>query len=243
MRKKKIAFYLTMIVSLLALSVVTPLIIGSISSHIAEKIRGRPKEEQSETPDTEPDTDGEGMATISAEADKPEDTSPSGQGKTPRAGEKKAAGKESDPIIRQEVSYYDEPVYKTQEEEDAANARAYQDMTEKLKALSEAAMDYRERFDPAYDELKPGIMNAFIAGREGAFYEAIADYCFGRYNTTKVIALVRFDAVTEDTEEKTTVILELFSADEVRDDTRIPSIAYCSYNKTTDAFIFYECGG
>ena len=243
MRKKKIVYYLTMIASLLALSVVTPLIIGTISGHIAEKIRGRPKEEQSEAINYETETDGEGMATISAETEKASDISPSGPVKTTRESEKTGAEGKSNMAVSQEVSYYDEPVYKTQEEEDAANARAYRDMTEKLKTLSEAAAEYKEHFDPAYDELKPGIMNTFIAGREGSFYEAIADYCFGRYNTTKVIALVRFDAVAEDTDEKMTVILEFFSVDEMRDDSRIPSITYCSYNKTTDAFIFYESGG
>lgn len=139
-------------------------------------------------------------------------------------------------------SYYDEPVYASKEEEDAANKKAYTDMTKILLSASQAADEYRKDFDPVYDELVGGLMNAFIAGREQIFYEDIADYCFGRYNTSHHVGMVRFDALIENTDEKETVILEFFTDEAMQNELLVPDLAYCSYNKKTEAFVFFTGG-
>ena len=112
-------------------------------------------------------------------------------------------------------------------------------MKQKLKSKEEAADDYRRSFDPVYDELVSGLMSSFISGREQAFYADLADFCFGRYNTSKHIAMVRFCARTEETDEKETVILELFTDEDLLNDLGIPNLYYCTYNKKTQAFVFF----
>ena len=52
-----------------------------------------------------------------------------------------------------------------------------------------------------------------------------------------------FDALIENTEEKETVILEFFTDEAMLDQTRVPDLVYCSYNKKTEAFVFFTGPG
>ena len=254
MKKKKAASYLLVIASLIAISITTPLLISSVSGYIAGKIRGEDTEAESETV-TESDQ-SEAVSEYAPEyaqlslEEESEDKSPADRSDTspaerPDAGKTSSQDKTqaSDGIIVVDEDFYDEPVYDTPEEEDAANRKAYEDMNRRLLSASEAADAYRKDFNPVYDELAGGLMNAFINGREQIFYEDIANYCFGRYNTTCHIGMVRFDALIENTEEKETVILEFFTDEAMLDQTRVPDLVYCSYNKKTEAFVFFTGAG
>ena len=251
MKRRKTARYLVVILSLVALSVVSPLMIRAVSAYIAGKIRGREalreiNETGGETEEAQTvsgvyeitGNDEDDYTQLTMETEK--ETEPGNQRRLHAgAGHGQTSENSAGEMTVIEENTYDEPVFRTQEEEDAANRSTWQDMTEKLLSLSEAAARYRKDFNPVYDELKSGLMNAFISGREQIFYEDIADYCFGHYNTEHPIGMVRFDALVEDTQEKMTVILEFFTAQDLLEDTGIPDLAYCTYNKKTEAFIFF----
>ena len=240
MRKKKAAAYLTVIASLLALSIVTPLIINTVSDTIAGRIRASEKE--TEGFETEEQADDE-LTALSGEIES-EGTGRSDHlsgGSTQSSGGREQGQKDQTIII--DEPYYDEPFYDSSEEEDAANKKVYQDMTEKLMSLSEASQTYRKNFNPVYDELKGGLMNSFISGRENLFYEEIANYCFGHYNTSYQIVKVRFDAMLEDTAESQTVILEFFTAQDLKSERYVPDLKLCTYNKKTQAFVFFSGAG
>ena len=112
-----------------------------------------------------------------------------------------------------------------------------------LKTEAEAAAQYRSTFSPVYDELEEGLMNRFLYGQEQFFYEDLANYCFGHYNTTFEIYKVRFDAMLEDTAEKMTVILEFFTKEDLTDEMHTPDLAVCSYIKANRAFVFFQSDG
>ena len=242
MKKKKAAAYLTVIASLLALSIVTPLVINTVSDTIAGWIRSSEKE--TETDETERLTGDEltelSMETESDHTDMEGSEGVSGGASHPDHG--KTLDEEERTIILEDT-YYEEPMYSSASEEDAANKRTYQDMTEKLLSLSEASETYRKNFHPGYDELKAGLMNAFISGREEQFYEDLANYCFGHYNTSYQIRKVRFDALIEETNERQTVILEFFTAEDLKNERYIPDLKLCTYNKQTQAFVFFSGAG
>ena len=80
-------------------------------------------------------------------------------------------------------------------------------------------------------------------GQEQFFYEDLANYCFGHYNTTFEIYKVRFDAILEDTAEKMTVILEFFTKEDLTDEMHTPDLAVCSYMKANRAFVFFQSDG
>ena len=244
MKKRKAAAYIGVIASLIALSIVTPLLISSASDFIAGKIR---KSETEKIEETETVAEREerpealaGYESLYLESESEENT----PGRRPSAvkTENSPAKASSFGQVIADEDYYDEPVYDTREEEDAANKEAYEDMEERLLSASEAAALYRKNFNPVYDELSAGLMNLFISGREQTFYEDIANYCFGRYNTTSHIAMVRFDAMTERSESKETVILEFFTDEALTDESKVPDLAYCSYNKRTLSFVFFTGG-
>lgn len=248
MKRKKIAGYLLVIMALIMLSLVTPLVIKSISGYITQRIRGSDasSETETETDNGAINEPGGGPADEDAQLFL-EGESEGSQGTGHKTAGSSDTGRASrgEKVLAQGVTIddtpgYEEPFYDTPEEEEQANQAAYEDMQQKLSTATQAALTYRQNFNPVYDELRSGIMNAFISGREAIFYEDIANYCFGRYNTTKLILKVRFDAITEDTEEKMTVILEFFSAGDMADENRVPDLAYCSYNKRTEAFVFYS---
>ena len=240
MKKKKAAAYLTVIAALISLSIVTPLVIETISGHIAHRIRNK----ETETEKTSESVTEDGMTDISAEDESESLSSPPGSVKKAASSNEpgKKSGSEGDTVIV-DSNYYEEPFYESREQEDAANKKAYEDMEGRLSTLSEAAGTYRKNFNPVYDELINGLMNAFISGREQVFYDDIADYCFGHYNTSYQIRAVRFDALLEDTPEKTTVILEFFTQEDLEDDRRIPDLKLCTYNKKTEAFTFFQGAG
>lgn len=231
MKKKKVSLYLAAICSLLALSIITPVLISNGAHFIAGKI-GSPRQTESET------SSSPGMEEISLGLE-----AESGQENVKiRAGSAAGENPETKPSAVNDgadLNFYNEPEYASKEEEDAANEKAYKDMKQKLRSKEEAANDYREEFDPVYDELVSGLMSSFISGREQAFYTDLADFCFGRYNTAHHIAMVRFCARTEETNEKETVILELFTDEDLLNDLGIPNLYYCTYNKKTQAFVFF----
>ena len=235
MRKKKTAMYLLVITSLLAMSVVLPLLINAFSGYVAGKIRQMPDgvEKMTESADRGDGTDH----TVNIAADETERADPPSVMSDEKPASGAGAPDDKDTIV--DVPYFDEPIYDSAKEESAANEKAYEDMTERLSSLSEAASAYRERFHPSYEELNSGLMNEFISGKENLFYEEIANYCFGHYNTTHPVERVRFLAVTEDTEERTTVVLEFYTSKSAADEFSVPDLAYCTYNKNTQAFVFF----
>ena len=236
MKKKKTAIYLGVIASMIALSIVTPLIINAATSYIVERLQKAERETETER-STDFAVDEVAALTVETESETNEESNPPSQEhkNTQQGNGERDRGKD----IIVEGGFYDEPVYASQEEEDAANAKAYQDMTERLLSLSEAASTYRKNFNPEYDELKAGLMNAFISGREEIFYEDISNYCFGHYNTSYQIRKVRFDALIEDTDERQTVILEFFTAEDLKNESYVPDLKLCTYNKKNEAFVFF----
>ena len=251
MKKKKAAGYLAVIASLIALSIVTPLVISTVSGYIAGRIRKADTEEAAELPDDQEDPEDAGasdaadeeLTQLSVETeDDEEENIPQAEAVAPSKETQKEGTEKSDTIIIEDT-YYDEPWYDSQEEEDAANQKTYQDMTEKLQTMAEASETYRRNFNPIYDELKSGLMNSFISGREQQFYDDIGNYCFGHYNTSYQIKKVRFDALLEDTSEQTTVILEFFTERDLSDEDHVPDLKLCTYNKKTQAFVFFAGAG
>ena len=236
MRKRKAAAYIGVIASLIAISIVTPLVIETLSREIERRIRkgGMEEETYAETESVDE------LAALTLEEVSEEEESESIR---PGKDASKAASSPENGIIPDEVPYYEEPVFSSKEEEDAANKKAYEQMEEKLLTAEQAASSYRKNFHPEYDELKSGLMNAFISGREDLFYEEIANYCFGHYNTSFQIRMVRFDALLEDTDEKMTVILEFFTEGDLKNDSYIPDLKLCTYNKKTKAFVFFSGAG
>ena len=241
MRKKKAAGYLAVIASLIALSIVTPLVITTVSDHITGWIRS--SEEETEINETERMSE-DGMAALIVETESEADDDISSFPDDMPSG-KESAGKagRSDQTIIIDSPAYEEPVYDSAGAEDAANQKAYQDMTERLLSLSEAARTYKDHFHPSYDELLPGLMNEFIAGLEDQFYEELSSYCFGHYNTSYQIKRVRFDALLEDTEERKTVILEFFTEGDLKNESYVPDLKLCTYNNLTQAFVFFSGAG
>jgi len=236
MKKKKAAWYLSVIASLLVLSIVTPLMIRSLSRLIVSKISRKETELQTET---ESDIrEGTGSEDIT-EAGEPE-TEPYKTILKPGSGH---------PDLSEELTevadpgLYHAPSYASQAEEDEANRHAYEDMTAVLKTEEEAAAQYRSSFSPVYDELEEGLMSRFLTGQEQFFYEDLANYCFGHYNTTFEIYKVRFDALLEDTAEKMTVILEFFTKEDLTDEMHTPDLAVCCYMKANRAFVFFQSDG
>ena len=240
MKRKKAAAILLVTGSLLALSVVSPLVITAVTGQIAQRIRGGAGNAlETETEEAAGKSTEAAMASVTLAAE--EATSAGKDGESPEIRKKENAaipGKTSD--FADEV-FYDEPVYESREEEDKANRQAWEDMNDRLLSLSQAADKYREDFHPSYEELKNGMMNSFISGREEAFYEGAADYCFGRYNSDCEIAVIRFDAILPDTPGRTTAVLEFFTPDDLEDPDHVPDISLCTYNEVSRAFVFYPC--
>lgn len=248
MKRRKTFRYLIVILSLIALSVGSPLVIRAVSGYIAGKIRGQETAEtMADTEEVLREGDSQQQTTELTVGSEEEPESGYQSQLRPGSGHGQIRANSGDGVDHDrngeqtivEENSYEEPMYRSREEEAAANRRAWQDMTEKLLSMSEAAAAYRKNFNPVYDELKSGLMNAFVSGREQIFYEDIADYCFGHYNTTQTISMVRFDALVEDTQEKMTVIIEFFTAEDLLEETGIPDLAYCTYNKKTEAFVFF----
>ena len=235
MKKKKAVWYLSVIASLLVLSIVTPLMIRSLSRLIVSKISRKETDLQTESgTDITETVDAEYITeTIEPETESYKTTLKPGIGHT-SLNEKQT---EADPGL------YHAPSYASQAEEDEANRLTYEDMTVVLKTEAEAAAQYRSTFSPVYDELEEGLMNRFLYGQEQFFYEDLANYCFGHYNTTFEIYKVRFDAMLEDTAEKMTVILEFFTKEDLTDEMHTPDLAVCSYMKANRAFVFFESDG
>ena len=236
MKKRKAAWYLAVIASLLILSIVTPLMIRSLSRLIVSKI-GR-KEPQLQT-ETEPELWEDGETEDLTETDIPE-TEPYKTTLKPGSGHEDPEGNRSEAA---DPGLYHAPSYASQAEEDEANRLAYEDMTAVLKTEEEAAAQYRAAFSPVYDELEEGLMSRFLSGQEQFFYEDLANYCFGHYNTAFEIYKVRFDAMLEDTAEKMTVILEFFTKEDLSDEMHTPDLAVCSYMKANRAFVFFQSNG
>ena len=236
MKKKKAVWYLSVIASLLVLSIVTPLMIRSLSRLIVSKISRKETELQTET---EQDIrEGSGNEDIT-EAGEPE-TEPYKTTLKPGSGH---LGLSEEQTEAADPGLYHAPSYASQAEEDEANRHAYEDMTAVLKTEQEEAAQYRAAFSPVYDELEEGLMSRFLSGQEQFFYEDLANYCFGHYNTTFEIYKVRFDALLEDTAEKMTVILEFFTKEDLADETHTPDLAVCSYMKANRAFVFFQSDG
>ena len=235
MKKKKAVWYLSVIASLLVLSIVTPLMIRSLSRLIVSKISRKETDLQTESgPDITEAVDTEDIAeAVLPETEPYKTTLKPGIGHT-SLNEKQT---EADPGL------YHAPSYASQAEEDEANRLTYEDMTVVLKTEAEAAAQYRSTFSPVYDELEEGLMNRFLYGQEQFFYEDLANYCFGHYNTTFEIYKVRFDAMLEDTAEKMTVILEFFTKEDLTDEMHTPDLAVCSYMKANRAFVFFQSNG
>ena len=146
MKKKKAAGYLAVIASLIALSIVTPLVISTVSGYIAGRIRKADTEEAAELPDDQEDPEDAGasdaadeeLTQLSVETeDDEEENIPQAEAVAPSKETQKEGTEKSDTIIIEDT-YYDEPWYDSQEEEDAANQKTYQDMTEKLQTMAEA---------------------------------------------------------------------------------------------------------
>ena len=242
MKKKKAAWYLFVIASLLVLSIVTPLMIRSLSRLIVSRIGRKETDLQTETNfQTEQDLDisEAGGTEDITEASKPETESYKTTLK-PGSGH---TGLNEDQTEAADPGLYHAPSYASQAEEDEANRLAYEDMTAVLKTEEEAAAQYRAAFSPVYDELEEGLMSRFLSGQEQFFYEDLANYCFGHYNTTFEIYKVRFDAMLEDTAEKMTVILEFFTKEDLSDEMHTPDLAVCSYMKANRAFVFFQSNG
>ena len=251
MKKKKAVRYLVVIFSLLAISITAPFLISAVSDYIVSRISGQGQE------DTESETDGdvsdetvEETVTeigIEPESGKGTETVQAGNAGNSNGGSlKPGVGHKTSEEPDADVSYsgyYDAPVYASQEEEDAANAQAYREMETALKTQEEAVKEYRDGFNPTYEELSSGMMSRFILGREQDFYDSLANFCFGHYNTTLQISRIRFDAVLEDTDERMLVILEFFSRDDRKGLAYIPDLALCSYNKETKAYTFFRGSG
>ena len=235
MKKKKAVWYLSVIASLLVLSIITPLMIRSLSRLIVSKISRKETDLQTESGTDITETV---VAEYITETIEPETESDKTTLK-PGIGHKKKKKKqtEADPGL------YHAPSYASQVEEDEANRLTYEDMTVVLKTEAEAAAQYRSTFSPVYDELEEGLMNRFLYGQEQFFYEDLANYCFGHYNTTFEIYKVRFDAMLEDTAEKMTVILEFFTKEDLTDEMHTPDLAVCSYIKANRAFVFFQSDG
>ena len=235
MKKKKAVWYLSVIASLLVLSIVTPLMIRSLSRLIVSKISRKETDLQTESgPDITETVDTEDIAeAVLPETEPYKTTLKPGSGHTGLNEDQT----EADPGL------YHAPSYASQAEEDEANRLTYEDMTVVLKTEEEAAAQYRSTFSPVYDELEEGLMNRFLYGQEQFFYEDLANYCFGHYNTTFEIYKVRFDAMLEDTAEKMTVILEFFTKEDLTDEMHTPDLAVCSYIKANRAFVFFQSDG
>ena len=235
MKKKKAVWYLSVIASLLVLSIVTPLMIRSLSRLIVSKISRKETDLQTESgTDITETVDAEYITeTTELETESYKTTLKPGIGHT-SLNEKQT---EADPGL------YHAPSYASQAEEDEANRLTYEDMTVVLKTEAEAAAQYRSTFSPVYDELEEGLMNRFLYGQEQFFYEDLANYCFGHYNTAFEIYKVRFDALLEDTAEKMTVILEFFTKEDLTDEMHTPDLAVCSYMKANRAFVFFQSNG
>ena len=136
MKKRKAAWYLAVIASLLILSIVTPLMIRSLSRLIVSKI-GR-KEPQLQT-ETEPELWEDGETEDLTETDIPE-TEPYKTTLKPGSGHEDPEGNRSEAA---DPGLYHAPSYASQAEEDEANRLAYEDMTAVLKTEEEAAAQYR----------------------------------------------------------------------------------------------------
>ena len=236
MKKKKAVWYISVIASLLVLSIVTPLMIRSLSRLIVSKISRKETELHTEAGSDIRESRGNEDIT---EAGEPE-TEP--YKTTLKLGSGHLGLHEKQTEAADPGSYH-APSYASQEEEDEANRHAYEDMTAVLKTEEEAAAQYRASFSPVYDELEEGLMSRFLTGQEQFFYEDLANYCFGHYNTTFEIYKVRFDALLEDTAEKMTVILEFFTKEDLTDETHTPDLAVCSYMKANRAFVFFQSDG
>ena len=148
--------------------------------------------------------------------------------------------KESQQMVLTKEEVYEEPVYQDKEEEDRANRKAYEEMQTALKSLKDASDEYARNFHPVYEELSKGLMNAFLSGREKAFYRDLSSYCFGRYNTTSRVGRVRFCTLTEKDDQKERMILEIFTEGSSSDEDQIPDLTYCTYNRSSQAFIFSQ---
>ena len=115
MRKKKTAMYLLVITSLLAMSVVLPLLINAFSGYVAGKIRQMPDgvEKMTESADGGDGTDH----TVNIAADETERADPP----SVMSDEKPASGTrttdDKDTIV--DVPYYDEPIYDSAQENNA----------------------------------------------------------------------------------------------------------------------------
>ena len=257
MKKKRIIQYLAVITSLIALSVVTPLIIRSASDWIVKRVTARNRgPEIDETPDT-PMTEKDTEEAVSENGEQQENEAEETQGRTEQETDPDVFPETKSPETKPgtvaqtekqtgsagEPGYYNPPEYASREDEGRANEEAYEVMREKVLSEGEAAAAYREAFSPAYDELTEGLMKQFISGNEKLFYAELANYCFGHYNTTHEIAMVRFDALLEDTGTKTTVILEFFTREDVGNALHTPDLALCTYNRNTNAFVFFQSAG
>ena len=251
MKKKRILQYLAVITSMVALSIATPLVIRSASDWIVRRVSARNRapetEETEETgqeidiPVTENDTE-EAVSEYGEQEEKETQEGPEPEihpeTKTGKAGRVEKETERTDA-----PGYYEPPVYASGEDEKLADKAAYEIMREKVMSEGEAANAYRDSFSPVYDELEEGMKDRFISGKEQLFHKELANYCFGHYNTTHEIVMVRFDALLEDTGTRATAILEFFTRDDLGNALHIPDLALCTHNRNTNAFVFFQSSG
>ena len=257
MKKKRILQYLAVITSLVALSITTPLVIRSASGWIVKRVTARNQsteiegtEESGQEPDThETEIDTEEAVSEYGEQQEKEEETPGGPGPADEPEIRQEAEPENVEREKKQTEqsdangYYEPPEYASREDEKLADEEAYEAMREKALSEGEAASAYRASFSPVYDELEEGMMNQFISGKEQLFDRELANYCFGHYNTTHEIVMVRFDALLEDTGTRATAILEFFTREDLGNALHTPDLALCTHNRKTNAFVFFQSSG
>ena len=166
MRKKKTAMYLLVITSLLAMSVVLPLLINAFSGYVAGKIRQMPDgvEKMTESADGGDGTDH----IVNIAADETERADPFSVMSDEKPASGAGAPDDKDTIV--DVPYFDEPIYDSAQEELDALAEEGSASAEGEESVSEEVLDGIEASQESLTETQEAADSAgveAIAGGNG----------------------------------------------------------------------------